>query len=68
MTPITDLIAHYKHRERDVAQERDRINAQALGKHFTAQDQERFAASFESERKIARDTISWLETIAKRAT
>ena len=67
MIPLADLIAHHKRREVECAAERDRINAQAISKHFSEKDQERCAATFEQERKIARDTASWLETIAKRA-
>lgn len=68
MKPLAELIDHYRRRERETAAERDRCNGQIFGRHTTEAEHARIVAAWEDERKIARDTVSWLETIAKRAT
>lgn len=62
MTPLADLIAHYRARAPICRAEADRLAGYGDDRWNKA------IAGWNNEAAIARDTASWLETIAKRAT
>ena len=66
MIPIDDLIAHHRRREKEMSGERDRIDTQKVGRTVTEANIKRWSDSFEVERKIARDTASYLEALKSR--
>lgn len=59
MTPLAELIAYHRQREKELTVERDRSIEMP-----TEADQKRCYNVWERERRRARDTASWLETIS----
>lgn len=66
MTPVSELIAHFKRRLDECANEIKRIEVLPEGRHTTHADHDRWIKGWEAERRIARDTISYLQTIEGR--
>lgn len=65
ITSIDALVTHYTRREKHCAAERDRV-AMMEGKRITDKHRREAAAVWEIERRIARDTVSYLKTIQRR--
>lgn len=63
MKPLPFLIAHWQRRERECVEEIDRLvehyNA-AADDYIPLADLKRMCATWEDERRIARDTVAWL--------
>lgn len=62
MRTLEDLITHHEAREVDCARERDRSHE--LKREA---DAKRAFKVWEEQRQVARDTASWLKTIARRS-
>lgn len=66
MKTIDELIAYFTVREKEMAKERDRIDAQGASKFVTEEKLNGWSKTFEYERQVARDSKSYLETLKKR--
>lgn len=65
MNSIDALVAHYQERHNQCAAERDRA-AGMTGARFTDAHRRKVAEEWEKQRRIARDTIAYLQTIQRR--
>lgn len=66
MSRVDELIAHHKRRMAEAADEIRRIEKLPEGRHTTHSDHDHWIKGWEEERRISRDTISYLEAVQKR--
>lgn len=72
MTPLEKLIEYHDRRASECGEEIDKLvqrwneDVRHRAKLMTEDDLKRMCKTWEDERKIARDTASWLRTIKRR--
>jgi len=68
MTPLSELIAYHREREKHCLGEVDHCSEMLQkNRRFTEADCKRCVKTWENERRVARDTASWLETLKNSA-